>query len=99
MHHESMANAARAGHELVVHSRLHQSHSAAVANDTAEQPAPGGPWSPGHCASMAACDVGTAMGPSVEMSAPVLRVTLVVPSAAAGPAGPTFAPELPPPRA
>lgn len=102
MHHErgsSMASDARIAHDHAGHSQLHESHPAPVANETAEQPAPGGPWSPGHCASMAACDVGTALVPSVETPAPILRVALVVRSSAAAPAGPTFAPELPPPRA
>ena len=57
------------------------------------------PWAPGQCSSMTTCDVSLAVTASVI--SPVIGpiVTVALPSPVLARSGPTFAPELPPPRA
>ena len=57
------------------------------------------PWAPGQCASMTGCAISAvpAMRSAASMTLRVVRVEL--PSPALLHSGPTFAPELPPPRA
>lgn len=57
------------------------------------------PFAPGQCSSMTACDISATLAETVGMSAYVRTNALAVPSQALTHAGPTFAPELPPPRA
>lgn len=57
------------------------------------------PFPPGQCASMTACHL-SANPTSVWVATSMARsLSLALPSPAAGHAGPSFAPELPPPRA
>lgn len=57
------------------------------------------PWAPAGCASMATCltAVSALDAPAISMSA-IASVAVQVVSSADMPLGPTFAPELPPPR-
>lgn len=57
------------------------------------------PWAPGQCSSMTACDVSLAVPASdvAPIIGPIGTVALL--SSMLMASGPTFAPELPPPRA
>jgi hypothetical protein len=55
------------------------------------------PFAPGQCSSMTACDITATPAALVAASLTVHRAA-PVPSSARRHAGPTFAPELPPPR-
>lgn len=57
------------------------------------------PWAPGPCSSMAACDLTVTPAASVTAANMLRPVALAAPTASIFHAGPTFAPELPPPRA
>ena len=57
------------------------------------------PWAPGQCSSMTACDVSASPGASIMASATMGAMALELPSPALLHSGPSFAPELPPPRA
>ena len=57
------------------------------------------PWAPGQCASMTACAVIAVPAMRSAAAATVRGGRVEVPSPALLQAGPTFAPELPPPRA
>ena len=57
------------------------------------------PWAPGQCSSMTACDVSAMPGMSAVASATSRVVTTKPLSSAVIHSGPSFAPELPPPRA
>ena len=103
--HEAGGNAAQSG-------RMQPMAHAAMANDDCSPSAPrcdmnGGappcdaPWSGGGCSTMASC-AGTicALTPSrVAVTQPVILADAPALSRASAPAGPSIAPELPPPRA
>lgn len=58
------------------------------------------PWTPGGCVSMSACAIAIAVPTSALVAAASSSPTNIVAArAAALPLGPTYAPELPPPRA
>jgi len=57
------------------------------------------PFAPGSCSSMTTCDVSAAPAPTLLASAYVPTIEPELPSATFLHSGPTFAPELPPPRA
>lgn len=57
------------------------------------------PFAPGPCSSATTCDVSATPAAAIGASAYVHVVALELPSPALGHSGPTFAPELPPPRA
>lgn len=57
------------------------------------------PFAPGQCSSMAACTLTVAPAATVATHVGARAIGLTLPSPAPGRAGPTFAPELPPPRA
>ena len=57
------------------------------------------PLAPGQCASMSACAISAAPSRMVGASLAVRIVALSLPTVTRIPSGPTFAPELPPPRA
>lgn len=57
------------------------------------------PWSPGGCAAMSACAIGTTAPVSAGLAfVPAPMVVIEAAGAALLPLGPTYAPELPPPR-
>ena len=57
------------------------------------------PFAPGQCTSMTACSMSVASTVSVASATYTRTIALAVPSPVLGHSGPTFAPELPPPRA
>jgi hypothetical protein len=57
------------------------------------------PWAPGQCSTMTTCDVSVAAPASVRTNITTRMVAVALPSPALAESGPTFAPELPPPRA
>ena len=57
------------------------------------------PWAPGQCSSMTTCDVSLAVPASVVVSMIGPTGTVALLSSMGTASGPTFAPELPPPRA
>ena len=57
------------------------------------------PWASGRCSFMTACDVSVAAPSSVGAAKMVRIVAHTLRSPALAESGPTFAPELPPPRA
>lgn len=57
------------------------------------------PFAPGSCSSVTTCDVTATPAAAIGAAAYVEVVALEVPPPALGHSGPTFAPELPPPRA
>ena len=56
------------------------------------------PLAPGQCTSMSACSISATLSESEAASLPVKAVALAAPTPARVYSGPTFAPELPPPR-
>ena len=57
------------------------------------------PWAPGQCSSMTTCQMSANPAASGVASVTMRVVALDLPSAALIHSGPTFAPDLPPPRA
>ena len=57
------------------------------------------PFAPGPCSSVTTCDVTATPAAAIGAAAYVQVAALEVPPPALGHSGPTFAPELPPPRA
>lgn len=57
------------------------------------------PIAPGQCSFMTACDVSATPAAAIWIALSVPPATVELPSPALAPSGPTFAPELPPPRA
>lgn len=57
------------------------------------------PWAPGQCSSMTLCQMSANPAASGVASVTMRVVALDLPSAALIHSGPTFAPDLPPPRA
>jgi hypothetical protein len=111
---EAMANMGTAAANDISHSASHgaQMSNAAAASDASSGMPSGAcdttgaskscdaPWAPGGCASMATCvtTVSALDVPAISTSA-MATVAVQVVRSADMPLGPTFAPELPPPRA
>ena len=57
------------------------------------------PFAPGQCSSMSACDISATPVGTIAASTYLHTIALELPSLALEHSGPTFAPELPPPRA
>jgi hypothetical protein len=56
------------------------------------------PFAPGQCSSMTSCDVRATPAATIGTAAYVHLAALALPAPALEHSGPTFAPELPPPR-
>ena len=56
------------------------------------------PWAPGQCSSMTACDISATPAASIMASVTTGVMALELPTPSLIHSGPTFAPELPPPR-
>jgi len=59
----------------------------------------GNPWSPGSCTSMTCCTVAVSARAQVFMDVLSSAPARLVPEPLSAPIGPSFAPEIPPPRA
>jgi hypothetical protein len=57
------------------------------------------PWAPGHCSAMTACGVSAAIAAVAMAPTSARAIAHLSPSPELVHSGPTFAPELPPPRA
>ena len=57
------------------------------------------PWAPGQCSSMMPCDISATPAGSIEASVTMGTTAHELPAPALIRSGPTFAPEIPPPRA
>ena len=57
------------------------------------------PLAPGQCGSMSTCSISAAPSKIAVTSISLQRLALALPDPTQGQSGPTFAPELPPPRA
>ena len=113
--HHDLARAAMPNHAMALAGMTHQtsSHASALTNagesNTPMSPVDcngtGGhdgcrlPFAPGQCSSVTTCDVSATPAAAIAVTAYSHGVTLELPSPALGHSGPTFAPELPPPRA
>lgn len=58
----------------------------------------GVPLAPGQCPTMSVCTISAAPSEAVAASVPLYTVALILTTPARAHSGPTFAPELPPPR-
>lgn len=56
------------------------------------------PWAPGQCSSMTSCNVSATPVASIEASVTLRTTAQELPAPALILSGPTFAPEIPPPR-
>lgn len=114
MHH-GLARAGASNHAMALAGLAHQtrSHESAVTS-TGEPNTPMSPmdcngsgshddcrlpFAPGQCSSVATCDVSATPAAAIGAPAYARAAALELPSPAFGHSGPTFAPELPPPRA
>lgn len=57
------------------------------------------PWAPGQCSSMTTCGMSATLGASIVVATTPAIAAPALSSPAGMKSGPTFAPELPPPRA
>lgn len=113
MHH-GLAGPGAPNHAMVLAGAAHQTrlHESAVGN-AGESGTPMSPmdcngrgnegcrlpFAPGQCSSVTTCDVSATPAAAVGVSGYVHVAALELPSLAFAHSGPTFAPELPPPRA
>lgn len=112
--HHGLAGASAVNHAIAISGMAHQtgSHESLVtkAGESSTPMSPvdcggsGGhddcrlPFAPGQCSSVTTCDVSATPAAAIAAPAYVHVVALELPSPALGHSGPTFAPELPPPR-
>jgi hypothetical protein len=68
-------------------------------NDKSQTEGCGLPWAPGQCASMTTCTVTVAQVASADVPIAVRAAAVALRAPEMVHSGPTFAPELPPPRA
>lgn len=114
MHH-SLARAGAANHAMELADMAHQARAHESAVTTADEPnipmspmdcnGSGShddcrlPFAPGQCSSVTTCDVSATPAAAIAMPVYAYTAALEVASPAFAHSGPTFAPELPPPRA
>ena len=77
----------------------HSPMSPADCGGTSQHDGCGLPWAPGQCSSMTACDISATPAASIMTSASGVAMSIELPTPALIHSGPTFAPDLPPPRA